>query len=485
MKKNNIYFYILVVVTFLVISYLLAQKVFQNDTFYTIKIGESIFKHGVDMKDHFSFIADLSYTYPHWLYDSFIYLLYSLGGMQFIYLSTIILGFILLLSIFIFSVKLGNNKYISYLLISFFSFFLSGYFTARAQMFSYISFVVILYSIEMLRKTNKKRYLIYLFLSSLIIANTHAAVWLFIFALYLPFVVQDIIYLITKRFNIKIFNHFNIEVEDSHLKITIIAVLLSLLTGFLTPNFLVPFTYYINTVKGVSLSNINEHSPITISGSYSYVYVLCFLTIILLLNKKVKIKLRELFLLTGLFILAFSSIKNISLLILLSIFTFSRLLSTFNYKNIEPYLWNKYFITALLSIFVITFALSFITYSKRDYVNEKIYPVQASNFIIENLDYENIRLFNQYDYGSYLLYRGIPVFIDSRADLYLEEFNKDCTVFKDYFDTKYNYDLYFSKYQITHVILKNNTPLATTIRNYENYKVIYKDENFTIYDLGD
>ena len=57
------------------------------------------------------------------------------------------------------------------------------------------------------------------------------------------------------------------------------------------------------------------------------------------------------------------------------------------------------------------------------YVNESTYPVQASEWILKNLDVKNIKLFNEYNYGSYLLYKGIPVFIDSRADLYAPEFN--------------------------------------------------------------
>ena len=43
--------------------------------------------------------------------------------------------------------------------------------------------------------------------------------------------------------------------------------------------------------------------------------------------------------------------------------------------------------------------------------------------MLQNLDVKNIKLFNEYNYGSYLLYKGIPVFIDSRADLYAPEFN--------------------------------------------------------------
>ncbi len=482
--KKNIYFYILVVFSFLIVSYLLAQKVFQNDTFYTIKVGEAIFKHGIDMKDHFSFIPDLAYTYPHWLFDSFIYILYSLGGFNFIYFSTIILGFILLITIYIFALKLGNNKYVSYLIILFFSFFLNGYFTARAQMFSYISFVVILYSLEMLRRTSKKRYFIYLFLASLVIANAHAAVWPLVLVLFLPYIVQDIIYLITKKIKVNFNSLFNVEIENSKLKITMLAFLICVITGFLTPNFLVPFTYFIKTYSGVSMSHINEHSPINING-YLYVYLFLFATIILLLSKKAKVRLHEVFLLFGLFIIAFSSIKNISLLILLSIFTYCRLFNSFKFNNIELLLWNKFFISVLFVLFIGIFAITYVNYSKNSYINKRLYPVDASKYIKENLDYKNIRLFNQYDYGSYLLYEGIPVFIDSRADLYLKEFNKDCSVFEDYFDAKYNYELYFSKYNIDYVILKNNTPLFFTISSYKKFEKEYSDYDFTIYKLGD
>ena len=39
----------------------LVRKTFQNDTFYTIKIGELIFNNGIDMMDHFSFHTNLAY----------------------------------------------------------------------------------------------------------------------------------------------------------------------------------------------------------------------------------------------------------------------------------------------------------------------------------------------------------------------------------------------------------------------------------------
>ena len=51
----------------------------QNDTYYTIAIGEHILENGIDMKDPFSWHENLPYTYPHWGYDVATYLVYSVG----------------------------------------------------------------------------------------------------------------------------------------------------------------------------------------------------------------------------------------------------------------------------------------------------------------------------------------------------------------------------------------------------------------------
>ena len=121
--------------------------------------------------------------------------------------------------------------------------------------------------------------------------------------------------------------------------------------------------------------------------------------------------------------------------------------------------------------------------------------MQASKWIKENLDIENIKLFNEYNYGSYLLYQDIPVFIDSRADLYAPEFNgkKDENgklVGKNIFDDFINissittyYQTKFDEYGITHVILQRNTKLNMLLSHDENYNQIYLDENFVIYEI--
>ncbi len=75
-KKTKIKFTILAIICIVLFSFAFTPKTLQNDTYYTIAIGKHILENGIDRVDPFSW-HDLAYTYPHWLYDVCIYLVYS------------------------------------------------------------------------------------------------------------------------------------------------------------------------------------------------------------------------------------------------------------------------------------------------------------------------------------------------------------------------------------------------------------------------
>ena len=81
MQKQDtiIKFNILAIVCIVIFCVAMTPVTMQNDTFYTIKIGELIINNGIDMQDHFSWHENLPYTYPHWAYDTGMYLIYHLG----------------------------------------------------------------------------------------------------------------------------------------------------------------------------------------------------------------------------------------------------------------------------------------------------------------------------------------------------------------------------------------------------------------------
>ena len=70
-KRTKKKFNIIAIICIIIFCITISPKTLQNDTFYTIKIGEHITETGtVDMKDPFSWHEDLKYTYPHGIYDT-------------------------------------------------------------------------------------------------------------------------------------------------------------------------------------------------------------------------------------------------------------------------------------------------------------------------------------------------------------------------------------------------------------------------------
>mgnify|MGYP003311497687 CR=1 FL=1 len=148
------------------------------------------------MRDPFSY-HDLEYTYPHWLYDVGIYLIYSVGGQVGIYISTIILSATLGILIYLTNAKLTKNKLTSFIITIGVMYLLRGYIAARAQLVTFILFVLTIYFIELFLETKKKRYSIGLVIIPILIANLHLAVFPFYFILYLPYIGEYMIYILS------------------------------------------------------------------------------------------------------------------------------------------------------------------------------------------------------------------------------------------------------------------------------------------------
>ncbi|MBR4641056.1 MAG: hypothetical protein IKO79_10905, partial [Butyrivibrio sp.] len=70
---------------------------------------------------------------------------------------------------------------------------LKDYIAARAQLVTFILFILEILFIEQFLSTKKRRYAIGLIILPIIIANVHVAVWPFYFVLFLPYIAEYII----------------------------------------------------------------------------------------------------------------------------------------------------------------------------------------------------------------------------------------------------------------------------------------------------
>ena len=539
-KQREIIFMIMAIVCIIIFGTAMAPISLQNDTFYTIKIGQYIMENGISQYDPFSWHQNLPYTFPHWAYDVGMACIYNIGGMFGIYLSTVGLTTILAVVWFLVNCKLTKNKLSSFILTMALIYLMAPYIAARAQLLTFILFTLEVFFIERFLGSKKIRYAIGLIILPAIIANVHLAVFPFYFVLFLPYigeyvfaVLADLPNIIRKfkihRIDTKIRKGKLVgekkenkeklakELEEKIKKSTenrerrkaraykldvprndnvrwlILIMVICAFTGFLTPLGDTPYTYLVKTMQGNTTQNINEHLPIVLISAKPQLCVIALFLAILIFTDT-KIRLKDFFMIGGLLLLALMSRRQMSMFALIGLIVLNRLIVQ---------LANKYdkdgcakFIQKIqtpigmmgLLLLVLIMCVPFVK-PKMDnqFIPESDYPVQACDYILENMDYKNIKLYNEYNYGSYLIFRGIPVFIDSRADLYTPEFNgdKDRDIFTDFMNIStlgQYYEELFEKYGITDVLTYKSSKLNMLISRNEEYKVLYQDDYFVIYN---
>ena len=547
-KKINRYKFHVIITSFIIIfcTSIVAPKTLQNDTFYTVKVGEYIAQNGIGNlnQDPFSWI-ELPYTFPHWLYDLGMYGIHQLGGWTAIYLSTIILTSVLGISIYFTSNKISKNAPLSAIITFIAMYLMRPYVAARAQLVTFTLMILSIYLIEKYLEKAKKRYAIGLILMSLLIVNLHMAVWPFFFVIFLPYIAEYILSLDIftidliikfKIYLVKVFSKENTDekikelqakikhneinrkkarenpykiriTRNDNMKKLILVMIICMFMGLITPTGLsTPYTYLAKTMVGNTVKVINEHLPLDLPSNQEFVaFFVAFIVVLTFID--IKIDFKHLCYYLGILYLALNSRRQVSMFLVICTPILAKLIGEI-FERYAPELQEKtiklvnnfYCKVALTTVFIVIGIQGIKEKMNESYYYPQDYPIYATNWIKENLDYKNIKLFNEYNYGSYLVYSGIPVMIDSRADLYSPEFNTKTKNVSDGNDIfmdvqniatgKDDYKKIFENYGVTHVITYSDSRVSKKLKSNSDYKKIYPlteeesalDERFVIYE---
>lgn len=462
-----------------------------------------------------------------------------------IYISTIALSCILGVALYITNNKVNKKPLFAFVITIGVMLLLRDFIAARAQLVTYILFVLEILFIECFLDTKKKRYVLGLMLIAMLIANMHAALFYFFFILMATYIAE---YIIIRLRDSHLFYRYRIyeikskitslskkqgkeakleklqvklvETEEKFMKFKkrlaqreenpyrvklvrrnaekwlILICILCLLMGMLTPIGDEPYTHIFKLMHGNTTKSIAEHQPLTLI-SHTDALLIVGLLIILVVFTDTKMSLKDMFMIGGLLLATFMSRRQFSMLVLIGGISFTTLICSFVDKydkdGVKEFMklmstWKGKTLTLVLVI--VCSASLYIKQRNNEYISSSSYPVEAANYILEesqkgNLDLQEMKLFNDYNYGSYLLFRDIPVFIDSRADLYSPEFNEGCNIFSDYLSLSglsAYYETGFDKYGITHVMSYGNSKLNMMLSRDDNYKEIYRDDHFVIFE---
>lgn len=484
MEKIKKIIYILLII-FVMLS--LVPKEMQNDLFFSIASGNKILEKGIQKEEQLVWHQGLEFSNPRWLYDIFITIIHNNFGLTGIYFCVLIFCIIEGLLYYYILTRFTKNTIFSFFITIISMYILRISFTARAQLFSNLFLLIEFYCLEMIKskETCKKRYIFCLVIIPILYVNMHASTYLIYLVMFLPYIIE---YIISKiPFINSDDNKLIFEVQN--IKLLIMLLIICALEGLISPWGLTPYTYMFKNMNGLSSSFISELQSLTIFSSTYLTSILIAVVLILIFTRQ-KIRVSDGLFIIGFSILAMNNLRSLYYFIIVSSICSVRVLI----ELINSYDFNLNFISDKVKnlgaficvIIVIVNSINLLlTNTSKDYINYLLYPVKATNYIINNLDIDNMKIYNHFNFGSYLEYKGVKSFIDSRSEVYTPEFNKGCTVLQDWKNVSeldVNYNEIFDKYEINYVLLYSNEPISRYIKYDSKWNYIYQDNSFILYE---
>lgn len=475
MKNNkNIVIYLLLLFIFVMI----VQPLTDSDTFWHLKLGEYIFENrSVPVFDVFSWhsLVEPLEMYPHeWLSQLIFYVVFNFLAESGFVLFISLLGVLLLLYIYKKNEEYFNgNLFITFCLFVFAGFMLSFYCTARPQIFEYFFLLFTIFTLNDYRNGNKKIIWTLPILMILWI-NFHAGSSAIMFVLI-------IVLFISSFFNFDYCNIYSkpLIVKD---KITIIKVFIcSILAAFINPmGYKLVIYPYVNMASNLMKDNIKEWQPATLNAQLGFMFfILLALILFILICSNKKKDLYDLLMLALFTYMSLSSVKFIIFFILYGIIIFAKYI---NYDYINKYFkfykakYNNVIILILVLLPIMGFQVQYDLFMKNYDNFYKLDPYPSDEIVSYIKEVKPKKLYNSYAWGGYLIFNDIPVFIDGRLDLYLDD------IFKDYLsiENEFNFET-IEKYCFDYMIIRKNSNIGKAMYLNENYELYLEDEVSLLY----
>jgi hypothetical protein len=100
------------------------------------------------------------------------------------------------------------------------------------------------------------------------------------------------------------------------------------------------------------------------------------------------------------------------------------------------------------------------------------YPVAAVDYL-EASGLHEARGYNSYNWGGYLIWRGVPVFVDGRADVYGDPF---LLFYRETFEVQSTWQEPLDEYDVDYVLMERGTPLTAVLAASPEWTQVYEDD---------
>jgi hypothetical protein len=100
------------------------------------------------------------------------------------------------------------------------------------------------------------------------------------------------------------------------------------------------------------------------------------------------------------------------------------------------------------------------------------YPVNAVDYV-EQTGLSTAQAYNSYNWGGYLIWRGLPVFVDGRADVYGDEF---LLYYRQSYATSVNWREPLDDFSVDYVIMERDSALSNLLVASEQWEESFADD---------
>lgn len=449
------------------------------DMFFHIKNGEYILANGIPKIDPYSMHSGLIFLQHEWLSDIIFFSIYAIAGFYSLWIFKIVYVICFFMLVYYVLKNMINNKFISFMASGTISIFCVMFYVIRPQIFSYLLLLCEILLLENYEKTKNKRYLYGLPIISVFLINFHGAVMPLFFVFAFVYILSNWL----KSINIRRIVPSNVTKAENNKILIFIAI--SFFASILNPYGINTYFYSLKTLASSSVvKNITELRPLTVNSGFGLLIFVIFLGMIFIMTfTKGKAYLKQFLFICGTFFMAFSSMRFVSYFIIFGSVFFAQFLSRYLAEEYRGYIdkfrtvdiiKNIIFLTPMVFIILVVISIGIRA------VNLDKFPTQ----VISTLKNEkNLKLFNDFNYGHFLIFNDIKVFIDGRAEMYDHKMN-NTDVFDEFVSTinlSKNPKDVFNKYNFNYYLLKADRPLLWYLKDNPEYVKLFENEYYVLY----
>lgn len=458
-----------------------ARKTVDPDLWWHLRTGEYILNNGIPRYDVFSFtVPDHRWITHEWLSQVVMWSIYQVGGLGGLTISFAVL---VALTFWLVYVRSAGRPYLAAFVGLLAAFAAAITWGARPQMFNLLLFATFLYVVEGVRGgALSPRALWWLVPLSALWANLHSGYLLGVVLLFVYLSGESVPRWQTAGWGLS---------RPAWRTLRLVAPL-SLLAALLNPSGYHLWLYPLETLgSGAMQSYILEWRPPDFHQAIFWPFgVLLAAGVLALIISPKRPGATDLLLFGGTAAAGLLSARHIPLFALVAVPVVCRYASAaLETTRMEGLVYppprpvpRRALIVLNVFLFVLAAGAGLVWTLEQLAGNweaiQKNYPVAAADYL-EDAGLREARGYNSYGWGGYLIWRGFPVFVDGRADVYGDDF---LHYYRKALDATGEWQEPLDDYDVQYVLLGYDSPLPTVLRESELWEQTYADSIAVIFE---